>query len=376
MDDRVTRARALHGRDPAGTAGVRRARLPRRRRRVSALAAAIAVLAAPAAGAVEPPPLLPTHPLTVAGARPAGLELVPPDEGRWTLSLTLAYGNSFAMDDEVHRAHLDEDGPGRPLSDDALAAAAARGARYAIDAETVVTAIEATGPVGRRLYAGIRLPWWRIGGTVVDPLPRRWHELLGIDDGGRLLYPDGQSVVWVPAGNGSSARAEPGAGLGDAAVWLGRTFSGRRLESRVWLAATVPTGSHPQLDGDGLRLGLRWAASWSGNRWSFAGGLGVTGGAGETILGGSRRTAGHGWIAAGVETGASLRLDVLVRVDGSPYRDLLGPPADQVTAELAIGATLRLGPRHRLQLALGEDRPDRGLVPDFSLQVRLLSVLP
>lgn len=333
-------------------------------------------MAPAAAGAFEPPPLLPTHPLAVAGARPAGLELVRPDERRWTLSLTLAYGNSFAMDDDVHRAHLEVDGPGRSLSDDALAAAAARGARLAIDAETVVTALEATGPVGRRLYAGVRLPWWRIGGTAIDALPRRWHELLGVDDGGRPLHPDGETVIWLRSGDRSPCRAGAGSGLGDAAAWLGRTFSGGLLDHRVWLAATVPTGSHPQLDGDGLRLGLRWAAAWRRDRWSFAGGLGVTAGTADTVLGGSRRTTGHGWIAAGVEMGRSLRLDALVRVDGSPYSDLPGPPADQVTAELAIGATVRLGPRHRLQLALGEDRPDRGFVPDFSLQVRLLSVLP
>jgi len=377
MSTRSTPAHACPGGHPAAAARSRRWTVRRRRRRAPALAAATAALAALAvASAAEPPPLLATHPLAVAGARPAGLELLAPDRERWTLSLTLAYGNSFAVDEDVHRAHLDVDGPGRPLSDDALAVAAARGARYAIDAETVVTALEATGPVGRRLYAGVRLPWWRIGGTAVDPLPRRWHELLGIGDGGRDLYPDGETVVWMPGSDRALSLSDPVSGMGDVAAWLGRTFPAGRLEHRIWLAATAPTGSHPLLDGDGLRLGLRWATAWSGRRWSLSGGLGVTGGSGDTVLGGPRRTTGHGWLAAGLEVGDRLRLDGLVRVDGSPYSDLHGPPADQVTAELAVGATVRLGPRHRLQLALGEDRPVRGFVPDFSVQVRLLSILP
>lgn len=325
------------------------------------------------AAAADPPPLSPLHPFALGAGRPSGLELASPDD-HWVCSVQIAYGNSFRADDGVVAAHALVDGAGGPLSDlafDTAAAADADRTTWMVDAETVRLDLEVQRSWGSRAFIGGRLSTWRLGGTFLDALPERWHDLIGFGRDGRELFPNRATQIRVSR-NGRSLETSTAScwQLGDATLWGGLRLPGRgRWHHRTWLAATLPGGA--DFGAAGPAAGLRWAGLLELDDATWFGGVGWT------VLGrGSwpadrTRTTWHAWAGFDRALGRRWGAGVVARADDSQFRDRLdGRPAAR-SAQLALGPWFLLSDVTTLHLSLGEDFPGMGSSPDFSVHARV-----
>ena len=234
-----------------------------------------------------------------------------------------------------------------------------------------------SGPVGGGWRAGVRLPWWRRGGTGLDALPGWWHERLGLADGGRDLYPEGESLVVLDGGGRAASRRGRAEGPGRVEVWLGRELdAGAAVAHRLWLSAGPPASGGPGLGNRGWSAGLRWGMRRTTERGRLDLGLGATWQEGPGRLVPSSDLTWHGWLGYGRRLTRRLGAGAVIRVDGSPVDDRLDGRPGEATVEASIGPTFDVGGGVILQLALGEDLPDVGLAPDFSVQLRLLTSGP
>lgn len=335
---------------------------------------AVAILTS-GAGAQDLPPLTPLLPTSAATVRPHGLELASAVPTGLTWSMTLAYGNTFAAADEVHSAHQTIDRIGEPLSDAAWGeAVASRDGRttWAIDLEMMRLDLEAAMGFASGLSIGLRAPIWWSAGTPLDSWPGTWHRAIGVGNAGRELYPDRQSVFRLAHGAAQldlSGDVDPD--LGDLSTWAAWSLSAwGRLEPRVWLSVTVPTGG--ELGAGGWAGGVRWAAALDLGRLRVDGGLGLS--VVEDVPGpwSASNPLWHVWLGGDLQVSERWSFGLVARSDASAYRGSLSDRPASASAELALGPSVRIADAVWLQVALGEDFPGMGLAPDFSIQTRLV----
>ncbi len=321
---------------------------------------------------------MPMLPLDLPHASPHGLELLPPPApGRWHLALSTAYGNTFTTTHQVARSHLAVDEPGAGLSPSAVTYAEVNWPRdvvYFLDAEVVRVEAEATRGLGNGWAVGVRLPWWRLGGTGLDPLPEQVHRVLGITAPGRELYPHGENVVLVRTPDRATLVLGGGERhLGNLTGWVLRELpSTGRLRHRLRVSVIAPTGAATPLGAPGWDVGLGWEGELRLGPGFAGGGIGWTHLGGVTVLGGPAADTWHAWMSLALPLTSGVGLGLLARTDGSPLAsagaDRLGDPR----GTFALGPTFKIRRGLDLQLALGEDIPGVGVTPDFSIQARLL----
>jgi hypothetical protein len=98
---------------------------------------------------------------------------------------------------------------------------------------------------------GAELPYYRVGGGVLDDVIDGWHSAFGLPDGGRNARREGALLFVLADRDGQFFRLEqPQGGWGDAQVKVARTIGAR---DRFVVQGTVklPTGDEDMLAGSG-----------------------------------------------------------------------------------------------------------------------------
>ncbi len=373
---RVSLARASHRFSSRG----RRGAAHRRSQQITGKKCGLVIfvlLCSFSATAQETPPLAAVSPLWAGHLRPEGMELQVLDHQGWTFSVSYAYGNTFFVSPDIVETHIEINGVGADLTQEALDQALylwPQSDLYSLDTETSRFDIEA-GYSSGRWFGGVRVPVWSFGGTHLDDWPSGMHDLLGVSNGGREFFPEGRTVVALmpPGGRSWSFEGEQSARVMGLTGWGGRRWSmGENGGQRVWVALSAPVDDDGPWGNMGSSGGVRWSIS---KGWD---GLGLYGGLGWTHQGGDAGTLGdaadtfHAWGGADISLGKRWALLTMFRVDDSVFADVDPGKAGRATGEFAIGFAAPVGKSVRLQLVLGEDFPGMGMAPDFSIQGALI----
>jgi hypothetical protein len=154
-----------------------------------------------------------------------------------------------------------------PVVEQTAAESPSRNAYY-VDGETLRAVVDVRIGVARRFEAGLELPLLLHTAGFLDPIIDSFHNSLGLPDGGRKWFADGQSVV-AYADQGDILYvddAQGGIRPGDLSL-SGRGTIAQRRDGRASLAGSVilklPTGGTDRLDGSGsVDLGAGVQASW------------------------------------------------------------------------------------------------------------------
>jgi hypothetical protein len=227
------------------------------------------------------------------------------------------------------------------------------------DGETTRTTLGYSRSAGEHWAFGAEVPYYHVGGGVLDDLIDGWHSLFGLPDGGRNARPEDQLLFMLGDPAGRFFRLDsPQSGWGDLQLKAARTIGGGRFV--VQGTVKLPTGNEEMLAGSGstdwsltlLRSQLLTARSRpAGYYW----GLGVLR-AGEAEL---IDFPGETWVYTAVlggswqpwrRTGLKAQLDFSTPFFDSPLEEI-GATAIQVTA----GAWWRANERASLEFALVED---------------------
>jgi hypothetical protein len=120
-----------------------------------------------------------------------------------------------------------------------------------LDGETFRTNVSLTHGFGGGWSLGVEIPYYRIGGGVLDDVIDGWHSAFGLPDGGRngraeglFLYRYGDST------NPSFLLTEPQSGIGDTQIKFARRF-GEDQGFIVQASVKLPTGEEEMLAGSG-----------------------------------------------------------------------------------------------------------------------------
>jgi len=242
-----------------------------------------------------------------------------------------------------------------------------------LDGETVRTNVALTHGFASGWSLGVEVPYYRVGGGVLDDLIDGWHSAFGLPDGGRNARPEGELLYRfgdrvAPA----FALTEPRSGIGDAQLKFARLI-GRDQGFVVQASVKLPTGDEEMLAGSGsgdwsltlLRsrplLGRQRAAGYF---W----GVGLVR-AGDPL---GIDFDANTWVPTGVvggswqvlpKFGLKGQLDVHGAFFDSPLEEI-GEPAIQAT----LSAWRRTGERGTLEFAVVEDL-NVSTSPDVVLQV-------
>jgi hypothetical protein len=242
-----------------------------------------------------------------------------------------------------------------------------------LDGETLRTNLSVSHGFANGWSVGAELPYYRIGGGVLDDLIDGWHSAFGLPDGGRNNRPEGQLLFRVGDSNGEFLTLQsPQSGVGDTQLKFARTI-GRDREFVVQASVKLPTGDADTLTGSGS---ADWGITLLRSRPLF----------------GRKRPAGYYWGLGVMRVGEPERVDFDVEkwgytaiVGGSwqlwpryglkAQLDLHSAFFDTPLEELgedAIQATLgawrQAGPRGIIEFALVEDL-EVSTAPDVVLQV-------
>lgn len=120
-----------------------------------------------------------------------------------------------------------------------------------LDGETVRTNLSFARGFGDGWSVGAELPYFHIGGGVLDNLIDGWHSTFGLPDGGRNNRPDGELLFVLGDVNGTSLRlTNPQSGIGDVQLKVAHTI-GASDDFVVQAAVKLPTGDEAMLAGSG-----------------------------------------------------------------------------------------------------------------------------
>jgi hypothetical protein len=322
--------------------------------------------------AQELPPLPATSPVWTGFSRPEGLELVDPESG-WQVAGAMTYGNTFLVSDGVLAAHQLFGGADAELGLNAWSAA--RSAEpdadlWALDTETVRWDLEAQRGLSDGWSVGFRATLLSHRGTGIDSLPRWWHDLIGVGDGGRNLVADGGSFSAVAGSAGGLAESGETTRFGPVTAWVGHRWGDAGRGHRISGAVAAATGSGG-LAGDGWSVGVRWHGWQRWSRWSLSGGAGWTEHTGSLVGERSATATGHLWFGGAWHVGEQWALEGLVRGDQSPWRDLVDAGPGEATGEMAFGLRWDHSEDWRIQASFIEDVPGSGAAPDFAVAIRV-----
>lgn len=99
----------------------------------------------------------------------------------------------------------------------------------------------------------VSLPWLRHSGGALDGFIRRYHQALGLPQGGRLLQPEGRLAYVVPDVTEAGLElTQPGSGVGDLKGTVSRQLRlGVQGAVSLHTQVKLPTGSSEKLTGSG-----------------------------------------------------------------------------------------------------------------------------
>ena len=228
-----------------------------------------------------------------------------------------------------------------------------------LDGETVRTTLAYSRSVGERWSVGAELPYYRVGGGVLDDLIDGWHSAFRLPDGGRNARPEGrlQFTLGNQAGTFFDLN-EPAGGWGDTQLKVARKVAGDRfvLQGTVKL----PTGDEDMLAGSGSTdwaLTLLRAQSLSARTRpaSYYWGVGMLRAGAPERIAFTAKTWVYTAVLGGTwqrwpRTALKAQLDFSTPFFDSPLEEI-GATAIQATG----GAYWRTGRHAWLELALVED---------------------
>jgi hypothetical protein len=120
-----------------------------------------------------------------------------------------------------------------------------------LDGETVRTSLSFAHGFGNGWSVGADMPFFRVGGGVLDDLIDGWHSAFALPDGGRNNRGDGELLFHMSEARGAFFRLEnPQSGLGDVQLKLAHTI-GANDGFVVQAAVKLPTGDEAMLAGSG-----------------------------------------------------------------------------------------------------------------------------
>lgn len=125
------------------------------------------------------------------------------------------------------------------------------GESLALDGETVRTNLAFSHGFGERWSVGAEIPYFRVGGGVLDDLIDGWHSAFGLPDGGRNERREGD--LWFMLANADGRfyeLEEPRSGWGDLQLKAARTL-GERAGFTLQAAVKLATGDEQMLAGSG-----------------------------------------------------------------------------------------------------------------------------
>jgi hypothetical protein len=242
-----------------------------------------------------------------------------------------------------------------------------------LDGETVRTTFAATHGFASGWSLGIEVPYYHVGGGVLDDVIDGWHSAFSMPDGGRNARPEGELLYrFGELPSASFELTEPQSGIGDTQLKFARLI-GRDQGFVVQASVELPTGEEGMLAGSGA---TDWALTVLRTRPLLARrraagyfwGVGLVRAGDPELIG----FESEEWVPTGVvggswqvlpEWGLKGQLDVHGAFYESPLEEL-GETAIQATA----GAWRRIGQRGQIDLAVVEDL-NVSTAPDVVLQV-------
>jgi Protein of unknown function (DUF3187) len=247
------------------------------------------------------------------------------------------------------------------------------GALLILDGETVRTSLAFSHGFSSGWSLGVEVPYYRVGGGVLDDVIDDWHSTFNLPDGGRNNRPEDQFLFRMADSNGTFFDlARPQAGLGDVQLKAARRF-GTEQEFVVELGLKLATGEEAMLAGSGRRDGwgtllraraLTWRDRPAGYYW----GVGVVR-LGDPPLIDFRSER---WIYTALLGGSwqpwpRFGLKVQLDTHGAAYKSQLEEiGADAI--EATIAAWRDVGRRGSLEFAVVEDLAV-STAPDVVIQV-------
>lgn len=121
-----------------------------------------------------------------------------------------------------------------------------------LDGETVRTTLAFSHGFGGGWSLGVEVPYYRVGGGVLDDLIDGWHSAFGLPDGGRNGRAEGE-FLYRYGQRGLPPHFEltdPTSGLGDTQIKFARFF-GEEQRFVLQAAVELPTGDEGMLAGNG-----------------------------------------------------------------------------------------------------------------------------
>ena len=218
---------------------------------------------------------------------------------------------------------------------------------------------------------GVDLPYYRIGGGVLDDVIDAWHSAFGLPDGGRNGRPDGQILFLLANRFGPFLEIDrPRSGSGDVQLKVAHSIDGGRFV--VQGSFKAPTGNADALMGSGssdftltllrsqalparsrpagyywgigiMRVGSPDRVEFDARRWAYTG-----------IVGGTWQL----WRRAGLKA----QIDV-----HSAFYDSRLEEIGKTGIEASFGAWLKRGRRAELEFGIVEDLAV-STAPDVVLQ--------
>ncbi len=338
----------------------------------------IAAGGAAAQGAAPSPSAhVPPDPLRLASAPPSLAQLgfgAPPG---WTLGAQLGYFNIWNGTWHTGTIHKEFGLLGRPLQGWELRTLEERHSADAIhrfDVEGWVgTATVARGfPKG--VVVTLDVPWMEVGAPHWDNLAWRFHRAVGLDQARRDWFPRGQTVVYAYYDgaliegweelNGSRLADVTLSASGPLGVFLGGT-------QRWGVALQAPTGERGTLAGSGgWDGGVRWGGQWHGARHRITAAAGYTWlDRGGSFLGMRRSHTASAHVTAAYRVGRRTWIDLGARADSSPLRQFSPSAVGRDAVTVTLGLARPLGSSGWVTCALGENLPQLGAAPDFTLNL-------
>ena len=242
-----------------------------------------------------------------------------------------------------------------------------------LDGETVRTNLSLTHGFASGWSLGVEVPYYRVGGGVLDDLIDGWHSAFGLPDGGRNGRPEGEFLYrfgdrFAPA----FLLTEPQTGIGDTQLKFARLI-GPEQGFVVQASVKLPTGDEDMLAGSGS---ADWSVTLLRTRPLLARkrAAGYFWGVGLVRAGDPERIAfdSETWVPTGVvggswqvlpKFGLKGQLDVHGAFFETPLEEL-GQTAIQAT----VSAWRRTGERGTIEFAIVEDL-NVSTSPDVVFQV-------
>ena len=229
----------------------------------------------------------------------SGFTLAP---GTWDFEISLTASNTFAAQQDIERA-LDARERREPFTRemfDVFAANDDENQTFYLDSQVNRTALRASRGVVEGLEVGIMVPLVRMNGGFSDGLVEDFHDLLGLEQEGRLGVPRDQFALYI-SGQQTELDLESSSGLelGDLVLTAKKRLVGNS-ESRALLVQgdlKLPTGDSDLLiSSGGTDFGLSFVGSWCWTKQC------LHGVAGYLFLGAadSRSTDSQAWLSGGL----------------------------------------------------------------------------